>query len=247
MTPAIIPPDDSTTAPPPQAARRSGRNREKTPLLESFSKYVEQTPRSEVEDLSRQLNIVLGAVANGNGSNGMGSPPPPRPSQPSAGMMGGLSRSKPGRNTEAATSAGRMLLDRVDGGRQSSGRPGGGSVGMGGLKSIASAGQLPGAGGFNVRSGSGSRRRPSARRVDKGHLGNSMAPAIPDWKGYYLPKSSSRRNSRAGSELSISMKINAQKALAELGEITDDDEDDDWLALDCMREETAVEVEGMMG
>ena len=43
---------------------------------------------------------------------------------------------------------------------------------------------------------------------------------------YYEPKSSSRRNSRAGSELAASMKLHAQQALAELGELSDDDDDD---------------------
>ena len=42
---------------------------------------------------------------------------------------------------------------------------------------------------------------------------------------YYEPKSSSRRNSRAGSELAASMKLHAQQALAELGELSDDDDD----------------------
>lgn len=59
---------------------------------------------------------------------------------------------------------------------------------------------------------------------------------------YYAPKSSSRRNSRAGSELAASMKLAAQKALAELGELKDDGEDDDELVragvLEGVREES---------
>ena len=55
--------------------------------------------------------------------------------------------------------------------------------------------------------------------------------------GYYKPVSSSRRNSRAGSELSISMKKAAMAALAELGEVTDDEDDDDWLAMPVLKEE----------
>ena len=42
---------------------------------------------------------------------------------------------------------------------------------------------------------------------------------------FYNPTSSSRRNSRAGEELRLSMKLDAQKVLAELGEISDDDSD----------------------
>ena len=63
----------------------------------------------------------------------------------------------------------------------------------------------------------------------------------PSGDEYYAPKSSSRRNSRAGSELSISMKLNAQRVLAELGEISDDDDDDDLFrlgVLEGLREES---------
>jgi len=61
----------------------------------------------------------------------------------------------------------------------------------------------------------------------------------PSGDEYYAPKSSSRRNSRAGSELAMSMKLSAQRMLAELGEISDDDDDPILLGgLDGLREES---------
>jgi len=44
-------------------------------------------------------------------------------------------------------------------------------------------------------------------------------------EAYYTPRSTQRRVSRAGSEIADNMKICATMALAELGEISDDDDD----------------------
>lgn len=43
---------------------------------------------------------------------------------------------------------------------------------------------------------------------------------------FYAPKSTSRRNSRAGSELAASMKLNAAAVLEALGDVSDEDDDD---------------------
>jgi hypothetical protein len=43
---------------------------------------------------------------------------------------------------------------------------------------------------------------------------------------FYAPKSTSRRNSRAGSELASSMKLNAAAVLEALGDVSDEDDDD---------------------
>jgi len=71
----------------------------------------------------------------------------------------------------------------------------------------------------------------------------SMSPIRVSGEEFYMPKSSSRRNSRAGSELAISMKITAQKALAEMGEVSDDEDEDLFKlgaieGLDSLREES---------
>ena len=57
----------------------------------------------------------------------------------------------------------------------------------------------------------------------------SMGGAIrrPSGEAYYTPISTSRRNSRAGSEIAMSMKLNAAAVIAELGDISSDDDDDD--------------------
>mmetsp|Transcript_42254 Transcript_42254/g.76241 ORF Transcript_42254/g.76241 Transcript_42254/m.76241 type:complete len:193 (-) Transcript_42254:87-665(-) len=84
---------------------------------------------------------------------------------------------------------------------------------------------------------------PSPSNKVPARRSQSMIPVHrPSGDEYYAPKSSSRRNLRAGSELSISMKLNAQRVLAELGEISDDDDDDDDLfrlgVLEGLREES---------
>eukprot|EP00584_Thalassiosira_punctigera_P004721 CAMPEP_0172544784 /NCGR_PEP_ID=MMETSP1067-20121228/14861_1 /TAXON_ID=265564 ORGANISM="Thalassiosira punctigera, Strain Tpunct2005C2" /NCGR_SAMPLE_ID=MMETSP1067 /ASSEMBLY_ACC=CAM_ASM_000444 /LENGTH=226 /DNA_ID=CAMNT_0013331405 /DNA_START=87 /DNA_END=767 /DNA_ORIENTATION=- len=73
-------------------------------------------------------------------------------------------------------------------------------------------------------------------RKKKGPRSHSLNNAdIPAWKGY-RPKSSSRRNSPSSLEMAASMKLNAQLLLEGLGNIADedgedDDEDDDLLNL----------------
>ena len=75
------------------------------------------------------------------------------------------------------------------------------------------------------------RRSNSAASLTSATSPTSASLTRPAGDEYYAPKSSSRRNSRAGSELAASMKLAAQKALAELGELKDDGEDDDELVL----------------
>lgn len=48
-----------------------------------------------------------------------------------------------------------------------------------------------------------------------------------NWDGYYKPASSRRNSSKEGGELIQSMKLNAAKLLAELGDIADDSDEDD--------------------
>lgn len=197
--------------------RRPSRQRHRaTPLIASFKEQLDRTPRSEVDDLSNQLSIALGAIANGTAAgNSAIATVNQRPT--------GLTR-KSKQNAQAATSTGRMLLGRPNC------PPTGNSFGEKEKASTLSRG-IASAGNLN--------RRPSTRnqRDSRAGVAASMTARIPEWDGYYKPISSSRRNSRAGSELAMSMKLSAQKALAELGEVSDDSDDDDWLALPLLKEE----------
>ena len=82
---------------------------------------------------------------------------------------------------------------------------------------------------------------PSAQRLRDDEVANRRPS-----NEFYNPTSSSRRNSRAGEELRLSMKLDAQKVLAELGEISDDDSDDVELRrvglLEGLREESVREL-----
>ena len=68
------------------------------------------------------------------------------------------------------------------------------------------------------------RRRPANRRRSNS-ITNADLPM--NWDGYYKPASSRRNSSKEGGELVQSMKLNAAKLLAELGDIADDSDEDD--------------------
>mmetsp|Transcript_498 Transcript_498/g.974 ORF Transcript_498/g.974 Transcript_498/m.974 type:complete len:254 (+) Transcript_498:184-945(+) len=80
----------------------------------------------------------------------------------------------------------------------------------------------------------GQRRRRTTNRRRSNSINN--ADINMNWMGFYKPVSSRRNSSREGGELVASMKLNAAKLLAELGNISDDseDEDDDLLQLDVL-------------
>ncbi|KAL7532372.1 hypothetical protein ACHAWF_004110 [Thalassiosira exigua] len=81
----------------------------------------------------------------------------------------------------------------------------------------------------------GRRKGSKAGRRRSASINNADLPMV--WLGSYKPVSSSRRNSGvAGTELAASMKLNAQKLLAELGDLVSDDDDDD-LGLGVLDEE----------
>lgn len=193
------------------------------PLIESFKEYVDSIPHSEVEDLSNQLNIALGAITT--------SKQQPNNTRSSTGLSGGggLRRTSGSQQRQqAAASTGRMLLSRPPSAVVKEDKTP--SLGRG----AASTGQL----NNRKRLPSNSRR---ASKIGEG-VASSCAAIIPKWDGNYKPKSSSRRHSRAGSALSMSMKLSAQNALADLGEVSDDDEDEDWLQLSLLNEGNMSEI-----
>lgn len=202
------------------------------PLIESFKEYVDSIPHSEVEDLSNQLNIALGAITT--------SKQQPNNTRSSTGLSGGggLRRTSGSqqRQQAAAASAGRMLLSRPPSAVVKADKTP--SLGRGAASTreikASSTGQL----NNKKRLPSNSRR---ASNMGKG-VASSCAAIIPKWDGNYKPKSSSRRHSREGSALSMSMKLSAQNMLADLGEVSDDDEDEDWLQLSLLNEGNMSEI-----
>lgn len=195
------------------------------PLIESFNEYVDSIPHSEVEDLSNQLNIALGAITT--------SKQQPNNTRSSTGLSGGggLRRTSGSQQRQqAAASTGRMLLSRPPSAVVKEDKTP--SLGRGAASTreikASSTGQL----NNKKRLPSNSRR---ASNMGKG-VASSCAAIIPKWDGNYKPKSSSRRHSREGSALSMSMKLSAQNMLADLGEVSDDDEDEDWLQLSLLNE-----------
>jgi len=58
---------------------------------------------------------------------------------------------------------------------------------------------------------------------------------------FYAPQPTSRRNSKAGEQLVASMKQTAAELLAELGDLSDDDDDEiNVRGLDTLREESVL-------
>ena len=188
-----IPADDgASTSPPP--ARRSGRNRRnRTPLVESFKEFVDNTPAEEVQDLSDQLHRALGSIANGPGS------------------ISGTSFAGGGGDGVIMSSC----VARVQRSQ---------SIDVPTAKISDSTTTTNG-------SNNNDRLATNPQRENRTSIGASMSIDVESsimrrMSGeYYEPKSSSRRNSRAGSELAASMKLHAQQALAELGELSDDEDD----------------------
>jgi len=211
--------EGESSIPTPQ--RRLGRNRKTTPLVASIKEYVDSTTRSEMEALSNELTIALGSISNGNQSTPESITTGPTTN--GAAALGGLRRTSGAasqQQKQKATSAGRMILGIPSVQEQEA------STTTPSLRAASSTGQL-------------SRRRSSAARSGRNTSSTASCVAkIPSWDGYYKPKASSRRNSQAGSELVTSMKLSAQNVLLELGEISDDENDEDWLGLSLVEEES---------
>jgi len=213
--------EGESSVPTPQ--RRLGRNRKTTPLVASIKEYVDSTTRSEMEALSNELTIALGSISNGNQSTPESITTGPTTNANGAAALGGLRRTSGAasqQQKQKATSAGRMILGIPSVQEQEA------STTTPSLRAASSTGQL-------------SRRRSSAARSGRNTSSTASCVAkIPSWDGYYKPKASSRRNSQAGSELVTSMKLSAQNVLLELGEISDDENDEDWLGLSLVEEES---------
>ncbi|KAL7496126.1 hypothetical protein ACHAWT_005552 [Skeletonema menzelii] len=77
----------------------------------------------------------------------------------------------------------------------------------------------------------------SDQKENKNHIASQRRPSESE---FYTPQPTSRRNSKAGEQLVASMKQTAADLLAELGDISDDDDDEkiNFGTLGTLREES---------
>lgn len=205
----------------PRPVRRSGRNRQRNQtLVASFTHSIGTLPANEVQELSDELYKALGSIANDpNDDYGSNSG-----AQSEVVREGGIERR--GGDFVSASCVGRVQHQPIDTAAATTLVP---------LNDASSERQIRRGESIPLDDND---TQTSARQIRANSqqlfasmsidIEKSIARRSPGDE-YYAPKSSSRRNSRAGSELAANMKLCAQQALAELGDVSDDENDEDLL------------------
>ena len=209
----------------PRPVRRSGRNRQRNQtLVASFTHSINTLPANEVQELSDELHKALGNIVNGpNDDYGFNSG---AQDQGQVVREGGAGIERRGGDFVSASCVGRVQYQPIDIAAATTLVP---------LNDASSERQIRRGESIPLDDND---TQTSARqiRANSQQLFASMSIDIEksiarrsSGDEYYAPKSSSRRNSRAGSELAANMKLCAQQALAELGDVSDDENDEDLL------------------